>query len=424
MLGLIIRFWKVFLFGIISGSPFAILYTTIIALLTESGIDIALVTTLALARLPYSLKFFWSPFIDKYNVPVFHTIMGHRRSWMFLTSIGIGSLLFYISRTSPTEHFTEFRIASFIIGFFAATYDIAYDALRIEMLKKDEQAMGAATASLAFRIGCLITGAGALNMAHFYGWENTFIALSGLFFLGALFSLVIQTKINPDHNIDDIKDKNEEKSFFEYVILPFQNFFSKQYSILILFTIVIYKLGDSMLSFAGLPLYLSLGFTKLQISYVVKGLGLGANILGSYVGAFIMMRAGNLRGLFICGIAQMLTNLTYVWLNHNPGNQSVFMVAVISENFTGGMGAAALGGYISNLCSIRYAATQFALLSSAATLMNNTLTSLNGKLINTIGWDWFIISTAVVSIPSLLMLRFLHYKTNAENETVSEPEKL
>jgi PAT family beta-lactamase induction signal transducer AmpG len=406
------KFLKIFLFGIVSGMPFAILFTTIVGWLNDFNIDFTTVALIATARTPYSLKILWSPFIDYFTIPILGRFLGNRRSWMLLTSVGIASILYYMSFITPNaDNFNQLWALSVLIGFLAATYDIAYDALRIEMLDKSEQAIGIAHTGLAYRIGVILTGAVALKCAHDYGWQNTFIFLSSLFVIGAFFSLLITTEIKPI---------TAKENFFQSTYLSFKDLLSKDYIFLILFTIIIYKFGDAMLSFSGMKFYTVVGFSKEEIAYVVKICGLIAAIVGSYAGAIIMSKYGSFKGLIICGIAQMATNLGYIWLHHAGHSIPVFLITNICENFTAGMGGAALGGYISTLCNIKFAANHFALLSSCATLMNNTLTATSGKLIEWMGWDIYFVFTAVISTPSLAMLYFLNKKLG--NQTVANED--
>lgn len=401
-----IRFSKIFLLGIISGMPFSILYTTIIAWLNHFDLNFAVVTQLAVARMPYSMKFLWSPAIDYFHIPFLTKYLGRRRSWMFLTSIGIASILYYLSFITPSDYaFNKILLLSTVIGFLAATYDIAYDALRIEILEPEMQALAVAHVTLAYRIGIILTGACAISAGQLQGWKFTFQTMSWLFILGALLSLAIPT------SLENVKRSG---GFFSETFKSFKDLFKRKHILLILSTIILYKLGDAMLAFVGMKFYVVAGFTLVQISLVVKTFGLIATILGSYIGGMIMIRFGSLSGLMICGAAQMVTNLGYIWLNHAHKNIGVFLITNICENFTGGMGAGALSGYISILCSIKFAANQFALLSSCSAFMNSFLTAFAGKLVQIMGWDNYFVFTALISTPALVLIYILDKKIKAD----------
>ena len=401
-----LRFFKIFIFGITSGMPFAILYTTIIAWMNQFELNFEMVTLLATARMPYSLKFLWSPFLDYYTVPLIGRLLGRRRSWMMLTSLGIAAILYYMAGVIPgDENFYHLWQLSVVLGFLAASYDISYDALRIELLEPNEQAIGVAHSSVAYKAGVFLTGALALMHAHNHGWHDTFVMLAMFFIIGAFFSLIIQTP----HKI-----KKLPESFFGSTIAAFKDLMQKDNFVLILFTIVFYKIGDAMLAFVGMRFYTYLGFTLAEIAWVVKTCGVFATYVGCYFGAWVVSRFKGVKGLIICELAQSITNLGYIWLNHAGHDINVFLISNISENFTSGMGGAALSGYIANLCNIRFAATHFALLSSCAVFMNSTFTSQAGKLVGMMGWNNYFIFTALISLPSLIMLTILNRRISAQ----------
>jgi PAT family beta-lactamase induction signal transducer AmpG len=166
-------------------------------------------------------------------------------------------------------------------------------------------------------------------------------------------------------------------------------------------------MGEAMLGFVSLPFYMELGYSKGQIAVVVKGFGVIATILGTYAGGMIICKRGNIKGLIICGIAQSLSNLMYIWLHYQEVSNSSLLITVSIDNFTGGMGCTALIGYLSALCNKQYTATQYALLSSMASLMNNSLSGASGSIIQWIGWDMFFTLTVILEIPSLLLLSYI-----------------
>ena len=112
------------------------------------------------------------------------------------------------------------------------------------------------------------------------------------------------------------------------------------------------------------PLYVSLGFTKVELANIGKVYGFAASLAGLALGGVVVLRLGVMRALLVCGILQMLSNLMYalqVWAGHN---RLALALTIGVENLTGGMGSAAFVAYLSGLCTIAFTATQYALLSS------------------------------------------------------------
>lgn len=71
--------------GFASGLPLGLTGGTLQAWMKTENIDLATIGLFSLVGLPYTLKFLWSPLMDRYVPPMF----GRRRGWMFLTQAGL-----------------------------------------------------------------------------------------------------------------------------------------------------------------------------------------------------------------------------------------------------------------------------------------------------------------------------------------------
>ena len=397
------RFFQIFILGLFSGMPFSILYTSLIAWLKDYGVELSIVTTFAIARIPYSAKVFWSPALDYFNIP-FLSKLGRRKSWMIISLALLGFALFAISFLHPADDITSMRYLALVIGIMAATYDMSFDAFRINILDEDQQALGAATAVLAWRLGAFITGAGALFIigANIENWHLVFRGMAILFLSGVCFIFTVK-------EITLIKKITGSfaEQINEFIIKPFSDILSRKGAILILTSIVCYKMGEALLGFVSVPFYKEMGYSNAQIAVVVKSYGLVATLVGTYIGGVVIYKLGNIKGMILCGMLQSVSNLMYLWLHYQPVLDSSLLITVSIDNFTGGMGSTALIGYLSALCNKNYSATQYALLSSLATLINSTLSATSGSLIAFIGWDHFFILTVLLEIPALILLLYV-----------------
>ena len=79
-------------------------------------------------------------------------------------------------------------------------------------------------------------------------------------------------------------------------------------------------------------------------------------------------------------------------------------LCVTAENLTGAMAGAVLVVYLSSLCSPAFTATQYALLSSLASVGRTLVASSGGVLAERLGWVLFFSLTTVATIPALLLL--------------------
>ena len=398
------KFFFLFWLAIISGMPFSVLFTALSTWMTEAGVALASIGLFAAAKTPYAFKYWWSPLVDNVRLPILHKLLGRRRSWMVFINLLLVSTIFMIGKTNPVEDIWGTFYLAFAFCVCAATFDIAWDAFRIESLPEDMQALGSAIAVSGYRVGMLVSGAGSMYLATYYGWENTFAILALLFSTGTLVALLMS---EPDISLGSDTRILSWKMIKKSVLEPFLEFFSRNDAILILSILVLYKTGEAFLGVMLNPFYIKLGFTKIEIASVVKVYGLAATFFGVYLGGFLMIKYSNLRTLLICGVGQMLSNLIFVWQNYMGADLTALTISITIENITGGMGTAALVGYMSNLCNKKYTGTHYAFLSAFAAFMTSTFASSSGKLAEMMGWDMFFIFTAVISLPALLLIRFL-----------------
>jgi len=78
------RMLTMLLLGFSAGLPFYLVFQTLSAWLRQSHIDRTTIGMMAWVGLAYSLKFLWSPVVDRLPLPLLSRLLGRRRAWMFL----------------------------------------------------------------------------------------------------------------------------------------------------------------------------------------------------------------------------------------------------------------------------------------------------------------------------------------------------
>lgn len=399
--------FEIFILGIISGMPFSILYTSLVLMLKDIGFNLSTATGIAIALMPYSLKFLWAPMVDGFHLP-FLSKFGRRKSWMiFLTILNI-SILLSLNYVASFNNFQYVLLLATAYCFVVATYDIVYDAWRIERVAAEELALSGAVAIFGYRLGALLTSAGMLFISgHTKSWPLTMQIIAGIFAIGIVFMLTVP----------DLGSKTLAKRKFnllDNVVNPFKDFLTRPLAKHILLAIILFKAGEAMIAYVTTLFYLDIGFTRPEVASVLKLFGFFATTCGTLAGGVICMRMGYIRGMMICGVIQMLSNLMFIWMHAQGHSIPALYVTVSIDNFSGGMGSAALVGYLGFLCNKQYTATQYALLSSATTLVNHSLVAYSGTIVEKIGWDQFFIFTVVFSLPALFLLRYIGKRSVAQ----------
>jgi PAT family beta-lactamase induction signal transducer AmpG len=394
-------FFEIFLLSIISGLPFSIMYTSIVLWLTESGVDIAIASTFGFARTPYAFKYLWAPIVDYIRLPILYQFLGRRRSWMVLTSITNLLILIYIANIEINENIKTIWALALLLGFSAATYDIAYDAMRIEKLEDNEQSLGAAIASFGYKVGAWISGAGVILMVGFiHSWHSAFYLLTSLFFLAILFIV----------SISGSKVANPARNFVEAIQNPILDIVKKDNIFLIIIFIITFKGGQAMLNFMCMQFYRTLGYSLVEIGIVVKSFGFFMSMIGIAIGGIFIRFFGIYKGVLYCGILQAVTDFSFIWLNYQEGALWALYVNIILENISGAMASCALVSFISVLCNKQFAGSHFAIFSSLAVVMNSTISGFAGSIVKSVGWDWFFFIDFSISIPPLFIIMYLTRK--------------
>jgi MFS transporter, PAT family, beta-lactamase induction signal transducer AmpG len=380
--------------GFASGLPLFLTSRTLQAWMTTEGVDLKSIGLFSLVALPYSLKFLWSPLLDRYIPP----FLGRRRGWLLIAQILLTLAIAAMAWQQPQQSLQLLAINALLIAFFSATQDIAFDAYRTDVLKKWEMGAGAAIGVLGYRLALIVTGSIALILADHLSWPVVYILMASLMLLS-----VIPSIFAPEPPPRD----DTPQTLLAAVWLPFQEFFTRSgvvQGFLILVFIILYKLGDALINNMVTPFLLQTGFSQSAIGAVQGGMGMLATIVGVLVGGSLLSRWGINRSLWIFGILQGLSNFAYFILAQTGQNYSVMVLAINIENFCGGLGTAAFVAFLMSLCNQRFSATQFALLSSLMAVSRDILVAPAGGIAAALGWPSFFFLTILATIPGLALL--------------------
>jgi len=393
------------LLGISSGLPFLLVGGTFQAWMTDRKIDLSLIGGLSLVKLPYSLKFLWSPLLDRFKILKFP----RRKGWILLTQSLLVAAILAISELDPAAHLGLALVMATLIAFFSASQDIVIDAYRRETLPERWIGMGFSVGIAGYRIGMLIAGAGAFFIADRIAWPQVYKVMAAMMSIG-----VLGTLISPERDLSALAPKNLKEAF----IAPFAEFLSKPAAWWILFFIIFYKIGDNLVSNVTTPYILTMGYTKTQYAAIAKIVGMLATIFGGIVGAAWVARKGIKSSLWVFGVLQAVSIPLFIIIS--DGSHSLWRLGVVItvENLCFGMGAIALVTFLARLTSLKYTATQYALLSSLTGISGSVFSAPAGFLAKEMGWEGFFVFCAILAIPGLMLLRIIG--DNVEHQ-VEEP---
>jgi len=378
--------------GFSSGIPLLVTLDLMKAWLTDSGITLTLVGASSLLTLPYTLKFIWAPFFDHIRPP----ILGRRRGWMLITQLATSFSIWTFGQCDAINHPSLFLISAFLVSFSSASQDIVLDAYRRDALDDRLLPLASSVFVAGYRLGMVVSGAIALWLADkVFSWPGVFTFVSVCMLIGVLATLIAPETETTSQRPASIK---------EAIILPINDFMQRSGATNLLLFILLYKLGDMLASAMTIPFYLHIGFSKADIGLVGKTFGLGAQIIGTFIGSAIIMKIGFYRSLWLFGILQAFGILAYPTLLYTGPLISALATVVVVENLSIGLATAAYVGTMSALCSRSFSASQYALLSSLSGVPRTIFSSSTGSIAGVLGWQMFFVLCAILALPGLAIL--------------------
>ncbi len=452
--------------GFSSGLPLFLTSRTLQLWMQDAGVELGAITLFGLVSVPYSLKFLWSPLLDRF-VPPF---LGRRRSWLILTQVGLVLAIAAMALQQPAQNIQVlqiFAITALIVTFLSATQDIAGDAYRTDVLSPLELEAGASVWVLGYRLALLVTSFLALVLADYIPWNAVYLIMAAFMGVGIISTLFAPTEpriegeqtsapmsskdgiflllfvaiiagllggvitgfiplptlywliagllaiwlvsafVLPKRQLNNVTEVRPPQSLQDAVILPFQEFFGRfgltQASLILAF-ILLYKLGDSLVGITANLFLREITFTKSEIAAVQGGMGFIATTVGVLVGGAILTKIGINRALWIFGILQLVSNLGYYALAIAGKNYSLLVLAINIENLCAGFVTVVTVAYLMSLCNHSFTTTQFALFSSLVAISRDILSAPAGQLAVITGWSTFFLLSIVAAIPGLLLL--------------------
>ena len=379
------------LMGFSCGVPLLLTISVLQAWMKEEGVDLTVIGMMALVGLPYTLKFLWAPFMDRFTLP----FLGRRRGWLLIAQVALIFSIAGLGLTDPGNNPWLVAFAAFLVTFFSASQDIVVDAYRREDFPDEELGLASSLYINGYRVGMLLASGGGLIMADYMSFPSVYLIMAACILPG-----LVTTLLAHEPEVDVRMPENIR----EAVVDPLVEYFSRHGALWILAFILFYKIGDTMASAMTTPFYLDIGFTKTEIGAVVKFFGFWATVAGTLVGGVFMLRMGINRSLWVFGFLQAISTACFAILARIGPNVSLLSGVIAFENLSSGMGTAAYAAFMASITNKKFTATQYALLTSLMGVPRVIASAPTGFLAKNLGWGSFFIACALIAIPGMLLL--------------------
>jgi PAT family beta-lactamase induction signal transducer AmpG len=406
--------------GFSSGLPLALSGSTLLVWMTEAGVNLGTIGLFALVGTPYTIKFLWAPLIDALDVPLLTRRFGRRRGWLLLSQFLLMATIVFLGLCNPSVSPLPVAIGAFLVATASATQDIVVDAFRVESLDESEQAAGMASYVAAYRIGMLVSTAGALflvsgfqglGLDHNAAWSAGYAAMAVFVLIGVATTLFAR---EPEKSANAVAAQARETSLqrvVEAAVGAFSEFLTRDLAWAALAFVILFKFTDALSGAMTAPFVIDLGFSRNEYAAIIKGVGLAATLIGGFAGGSLARAFSLPVSLWIGGLAQGFANLAFSWQAVLGHNAAWLTFAIIAENFTSAIGTVVFVAYLSALCrNPLHTATQYALLTALAAFGRTYLSSAAGFIAAATGWAWFFAICAVSGLPALMLLALLQHR--------------
>jgi hypothetical protein len=382
-------------------------------ILRAQGVSLAQIGGFGLLMLPWSIKIFWAPWVDRFG----HAAFGHYRSWIvptqLLSVVVLTGLSFLpIQALNQPEYLLAFFVALLSMNLVGATQDIATDGLAVNMLNSQQQHWGNTFQVIGSRLGFIVGGGAILWTLDWLDWQSTFLILAGLVLLNTLPILCFK---EPERfkNIQHVAEKEvlswqKIKDYLAY-------FYREQSLAAWLAVLITFKIADGLAGPLLKPLMVDLGLTFSQIGIYVTMLGAVAALIGAGLAGFSLKYVSREHALLGFSILKIFTLAAYAWLAvqyETQGPIETWMIYLINaaEDMISAMLLVVMLTLVMQYSRKHLAGTDFTFQVALMATVSGGLYSLSGILGDLLGYASYLSLITVLAL--LCIFPILRWKNS------------
>ena len=368
-----------------SGLPFGIATELLPVYYRQRGVSLTDIGLLTVIAVPWTFKFLWAPLVDR---------IGTYKRWLLGVQIGLAVTMLALLLADPVRAMPLLWVVLVSMATLSATQDIVVDAYTIRLLDTREYGAANGMRVTAYRVAMLVAGGALLWAAGRLGWPTIFVLAAALMLVLTAVSFTIPSRDVP---------RAAAHGGLRDLVEPVRELLTLPAAIAVILFVLTFKLGDISLIPMTKPFWVDRGFSTEAIGGA-STVGIVAAIAGALVGGALTTRWGIFTALWSLGLVQALSNLGYWTASRLPADQSVLYGTILLEQFTYGLGTAAFLSFLMSLCSKRYAATQYALLSALFRVGGSLAGAISGAITQNVGYGTYFFITFLLALPAFVLL--------------------
>jgi len=368
--------------------------TVIPVMMRQENFSLSAIGLLQLIKLPWIIKFFWSPLVDRNCMTV-----SHYKRWIFSSELIYAVLIFSVAFLDFKENFSTILILVIISFVASATQDIATDALAVLSFSRKDKSLVNSMQSMGSFAGAMIGGGVLLLLFKQIGW-NSLLPCLAIFVIVALVPLFFNKDIA-------IKEKSQaqkaKKTDFYYFFT--QKGIWKQ----IIFLFLYYSGLIGTLAMLK-PYMVDLGYNIKEIG-VMSGLaGTFIAFLSSFGGGFIIRRIGRYRARILFAVAILLATFYFLGLSYVTPTTLLLYIGIFL--LWGSYGMATIIVYTTAMDCVREGreGTDFTIQTVITHLSSMCIAIASGKIADLTGYHGLFLFEVILATVSLIYIIFVFKK--------------
>jgi predicted MFS family arabinose efflux permease len=373
------------------GLPYGFFTQALPALLRHHEVSLAVIGLTSLLSLTWACKFLWAPLVDLWGSHRF----GYRKSWIVPLQLGAALLLLCTAGLDPSKALVAIVCIACVANVFAATQDVATDALAIDVLTPEERGAGNGMQIAGYRVGMILGGGIMLMVFDQVGWAQTFLVLGGMLLVGVI---PVSLHREPRHEVTP-----GATPFRQSYVHMLCGTFWQPYMGLWLVVLLTYKTGDALGSAMVRPFLIDHGLRLADIGVMLGTVGFSAGLLGAVVSGDAINLLGRTRSLVVFGLMHALSMGLYAVPAAGMATEAFLYGVCAAEHFAGSLASVALCTQMMDRSRADAAATDYAVQSSTLAVAIGMVGASSGFVTEAVGYTMLFVLASVLGLAGVMV---------------------
>lgn len=383
--------------------------TALQVLMREQAFSLTTISLLQLIKVPWILKFLWSPLVDRQCM----SVKDYKR-WIISSEVVYAVLILGAGLLNLETNIQLIIVLVFLSLIASATQDIATDALAILCTHKEQKSFVNSMQSMGSFGGSLLGSGVLLIVLHHYGWNLVTQCLS-VFVLLAILPLILNKKIA----LVRPKEKSQRAKWTDFIWFFNQRKVYPQ----IIFLLLYYASIMGLLSVVR-PYMVDLGYNMKEIGFLNGIVGISAAMVVSYPASMLIRRFGIERVKILFAVFILIATVYFTMISFSSPTKPWLIGGIMFLWMCYGMGTVVV--YTSSMFIVRQGreGTDFTIQIVITHISGLLMALISGNIADRLGYHGLFCIEAVIAAVSLLYVIVLFKRSKRSSLPLKNKDTL